>query len=622
LTVTYYQENGKIANVSILEAWDLTIHAAVNSTEPVLRIMTSSTTNLTTLKNSSPDSNFLASDKAMAPNNGASEALPDFRTNPVNSQNTAKNPDSMPCSIYSMAREFLDNSKLHAYLSLKVPHLVRLEKRSYTLYEVLVALREVISREKLFDQRNSTVIICNADLEEALEMKALHVTEIKNQVCKQLIEKPQNKEVNAESCSELTTIIEPTTVPVGSGINKGLADNEINSYSLRMGTHYQPPLRTDSQIKSIQNFDSPTTHESCPTAIEIDLKDNPKISGQNALPLDHSTGNKSGGESENIDQHGASSQATMTTPLADANFTSINRGPPTSIQSEIEKQEVNPTPHQVSQVPFTLEGKFLVQPSFLKVIRKVNGVDPTRTVFTYRELTNYLSQYILHNKSKFFDKRNHMVAICEGDSLAEAFGVRAFHRSQVNGLIKEQLIPYKEPSCAPVTGEMDKSNNGEPSSIGQVSQGKGSSRKRCPLSSDDEDAEEGCSSQNKTQGTDNTSSYLYVKRQRRRTSSLERPRSISVTVTTFDYSSSGDETIYSAQGYETAAIGDMEDLASEDDFEEGNIDEEAKENIRARAAAAAADAVAAEDAVPAETPERYKPMKHFVTLKPYQMQKN
>merc|ERR1712096_56438 len=103
--------------------------------------------------------------------------------------------------------------------------------------------------------------------------------------------------------------------------------------------------------------------------------------------------------------------------------------------------------------------------------------------------------------------------------------------------------------------------------------------------------------QNKTQGTDNTSSYLYVKRQRRRTSSLERPRSISVTVTTFDYSSSGDETIYSAQGYETAAIGDMEDLASEDDFEEGNIDEEAKENIRARAAAAAADAV------PAEAPE-------------------
>ena len=47
------------------------------------------------------------------------------------------------------------------------------------------------------------------------------------------------------------------------------------------------------------------------------------------------------------------------------------------------------------------------------------------------QLTNYLSQYILQHRLKFFDKRNHMVAICEGDLLGEAFGVRAFHRSQV-----------------------------------------------------------------------------------------------------------------------------------------------------------------------------------------------
>ena len=52
-------------------------------------------------------------------------------------------------------------------------------------------------------------------------------------------------------------------------------------------------------------------------------------------------------------------------------------------------------------------------------------------LFSILQLTNYLSQYILQNRSKFFDKRNHMVAICEGDILAEAFGVRAFHRSQV-----------------------------------------------------------------------------------------------------------------------------------------------------------------------------------------------
>ena len=58
-------------------------------------------------------------------------------------------------------------------------------------------------------------------------------------------------------------------------------------------------------------------------------------------------------------------------------------------------------------------------------------------------------------------------------------------------------------------------------------------------------------------------------------------------------------------GYETVAVGEMEDLVSDEDTDTGNIDEDTKESILAQAAAEAADAVAEEDAVPAETPERY-----------------
>ena len=67
-------------------------------------------------------------------------------------------------------------------------------------------------------------------------------------------------------------------------------------------------------------------------------------------------------------------------------------------------------------------------------------------------------------------------------------------------------------------------------------------------------------------------------------------------------------------GYETAAVGDMEDLVSDEDTDTGNLDEETKETIRAQAAAAAADAVAEEYANEAETPERYKTAANFVTL--------
>ena len=57
-----------------------------------------------------------------------------------------------------------------------------------------------------------------------------------------------------------------------------------------------------------------------------------------------------------------------------------------------------------------------------------------------------LSTYILTNKQRFFDPRNIKLAIVKDDPLGEAFGVRAFHRCQVNSLLRSQLIPY-DPEC-------------------------------------------------------------------------------------------------------------------------------------------------------------------------------
>jgi hypothetical protein len=47
-------------------------------------------------------------------------------------------------------------------------------------------MRQVISREKQYDPNNTTVITCKAELEEALGMKSLHVTEVRDQVCLQM----------------------------------------------------------------------------------------------------------------------------------------------------------------------------------------------------------------------------------------------------------------------------------------------------------------------------------------------------------------------------------------------------------------------------------------------------
>ena len=58
----------------------------------------------------------------------------------------------------------------------------------------------------------------------------------------------------------------------------------------------------------------------------------------------------------------------------------------------------------------------------------------------------------------------------------------------------------------------------------------------------------------------------------------------------------------------------MEDLASEEESDTGNLDDETRETIQAQAAAAAADAIAEEQVIHADTPDRYIAATHFVTL--------
>ena len=118
--------------------WDLTIQIFMNnSTNSGLKIMTTSPNKLfPSSLNSSPNTNLVATQNAMAPNNTtlASQAI--IRPDPANSQKKEEDSDSNKSSEYSIPRMFIEHSKLHSYLARKEPNLIRLEKRCYTLYEV------------------------------------------------------------------------------------------------------------------------------------------------------------------------------------------------------------------------------------------------------------------------------------------------------------------------------------------------------------------------------------------------------------------------------------------------------------------------------------------------------
>jgi len=229
-------------------------------------------------------------------------------------------------SLLNKLFKFKPDSKLHEYVIKRG----NTNKRFFTLAEILSTLRDAIRGEGLYDEKNPSIIICSSDLERALDMKALHVTEIRDLVLSHMI-------------------------------------------------------RIEDEAFLSRYFSQST----------------------------HSTNNVS---------------------------VSISQSSVSPAQRLIHTANIS------TQVVTDKQAKFKVKPKFLEVLRSLPSTDQKKTIFTYEEVTLLLSTYILEHKNKFFDTRNIKLAIVKGDPLGEAFGVTAFHRCQVNNLLRAQLIPY-DPSC-------------------------------------------------------------------------------------------------------------------------------------------------------------------------------
>lgn len=251
-------------------------------------------------------------------------------------------PNEVNRSLLKTLFKFKTNSPLEPFINSNANN----KKTIYSLEEVLIILKNAIRGERLFDPKNPSVIICSKPLEQALKMKALHVTEIRDLVLKQLERVP-------------TQIIE-----------------NVNNL----------PIRCNSTTSSIQ-----------PTSIISNNVNNITEPSANEVP-----------------------QVVRTAAIASSVYTNKN-------------------------------SRFRLKPDFLKVVRLVPNLSPEdkiKTIFSYEEVTLLLSKYILSRKHQIFDPRNIKLAIVTNDPLGVAFGVKAFHRCQVNSLLRSQLIPIED-SCNP-----------------------------------------------------------------------------------------------------------------------------------------------------------------------------
>ena len=123
-------------------------------------------------------------------------------------------------TLYSTYR-FKPESKLKEYLFIKT----KVKRSYYMLMEIFEDLKVILRSEKLYDPKNPSIIMCDPDLEIALNMKDLHVTQIRDQILKQLtLQRQQNwrenfntfisksKSTSASSTPPAKTTDVPTTL--------------------------------------------------------------------------------------------------------------------------------------------------------------------------------------------------------------------------------------------------------------------------------------------------------------------------------------------------------------------------------------------------------------------------
>ena len=80
----------------------------------------------------------------------------------------------------------------------------------------------------------------------------------------------------------------------------------------------------------------------------------------------------------------------------------------------------------------------IANPKFAAALRETS-VFNEKPVYTYMEICEAVSAYVLERKDDLFDKRNIKIVFAHGTTIGEAFKVNIFHRNQVNTLIQRQI---------------------------------------------------------------------------------------------------------------------------------------------------------------------------------------
>ncbi|XP_040564096.1 E3 ubiquitin-protein ligase Mdm2 isoform X2 [Lepeophtheirus salmonis] len=327
--------------------------------------------------------------------------------------------------------QFKDDAPIWNFLHRKFPHLISLDTKQYKFIEIQSTLSQVIKDKKLFDAANPAIVLCDKDLEDALNVRSFHVSQFSYYITKQF---------QFIKC--------------------------------------EPPTDPRSNLEAASSTDSLSTES-------------------NHVPCEYSHKNSS--------------------------------------QSNLRRQP---------SVDYKVEGTFIISKELRDTFKLLDNFKSEQSLFEYSEVLSYLSKYIIKKKDTFFDPRNVKIANIEGDLLERAFKVKAFHRSQVTALLDREInrVPIiDEVKIEDLTTKEEcniQENDGDYSKSSSChfveDEDQNDHKRKFSIEYEKSEEQPGCSSSS---------------------SPPKRVRRLSTyTVSILGYDSTDEETIYSAQGYETVAM--------------------------------------------------------------------
>lgn len=128
-------------------------------------------------------------------------------------------------------------------------------------------------------------------------------------------------------------------------------------------------------------------------------------------------------------------------PTQHQTFIQTTRRVPTSVD-RINNAILFKKPHTLSTENKTKK-VFKLKDEFYTLLSTLPKFKTQQKYFSYNEITQYVTQYIIHNKENILDCNNISIAHVENDPIGKLFNVKQFKKKQLHELI-QQHIKYKD----------------------------------------------------------------------------------------------------------------------------------------------------------------------------------